>query len=266
MQHILINELSVVGQADHLADANDIMRLLAKTYRELEPMRCGGAVFRHSTLGSCQVCPDLSVYEWLKQPHRGEMHAVRQEILEFVTKSPQIDTWLAKNAPDHSCQRTMGNITTPYPFSSLAGAAHLAGWLLSVRDCNDFPAGSVEVHYCEEGDQVRLVSLQHFIEVAEAQSVYRRYESNPKHEDFATYGVRGTPMDISPVEAQRLLNCGLQFANDRRIFARHNNRIYVFHPHRQEANLFHGYPVDPHELRQRQIDIYNQMRVLGWLD
>jgi hypothetical protein len=265
MPNILINELSLVGQADHHATADEFMRLLAETYRELEPMLCGGQLYRHSTLGQCLLCPDLSVYEWLRRPQKGEMRAIRNVIQEFLTKRPRIDTLLAEAAPDHICRCIVNDITVECPFSSLAGAAHLAGWLLSLRGCTDFPPGSVEIHYCKEGNQPQALDLQHFIEVAEAQAICRRYESNPKHEDFSTYGIRGTRMDLKPAEAQRILNCGVQFAGDKRVFAYHNNRIYVFNPHRAEANLFHGYPVEPQELRQRQVDIYNQLRALGWV-
>lgn len=268
MPNILINELSLVGQADHPTTADEFMRLLAETYRELEPMLCGGQLYRHSTLGSRHLCPDLSVYEWLRRPQtqKGEMRAISSFILKLVTKQPAIEILLAEAAPDHICQRSVDDTTVECPFSSLAGAAHLAGWLLSLRGCADFPSGSVEVHYCKDGNQPQVRFLQHFIEVAEAQVICRRYEPNPKHEDFSTYGIRGTLMDLKPAEAQRILNCGVQFADDKRVFAYHNNRIYVFNPHRVEANLFHGYPVEPHELRQRQVAIYNRLRACGWVN
>ncbi|MCG8352985.1 MAG: hypothetical protein MI924_34915 [Chloroflexales bacterium] len=237
---------------------------LGESLRALEPMRCDGERYIHSTFATRLLGEKLTVYEWLYGPYQSDLRDIRLLIIVLFRKGPYIDELLAARV--HTCDRTWNNQVVSLANTSVAGAAYCSGCLVSLYGCVDFPTGPVEVLYSEGNAPGRVISIRHIVDSADAQAISRRYEPNPKHDDFPNQGVRGTRMDLRPEEAQQVLHCGLQFEDDKRVFAQHNKRIYVFNPHRQEANLFHGYPVDSRELRRRQVDIYNRLRNLGWVD
>ena len=244
MPNILLNELSAIGQAAHPVNADEFMHDLAVTYEALKPISYGGVLYRHSTLGSCRITPYMTVYEWLRRSQTGKMRTVQQLLLEVMTKRPKIDAWLAEHAPNHMCQRRhMGNIGH-HAFSSLAGAAHMNGWLLSIRHCIDFPCGPIEVGYSADGRGSRMMTIEHFVEPVEAISRRRIYEASDKHQAIPgqNYGVPIAPMDLKPAEAQLVLDWAQIIPGEQRIFSWHERKIYVFFEHTSQH--YHGYLVE----------------------
>jgi hypothetical protein len=267
MPNILINELSAVGQAPHAAAADGLMRELATTYKALEPILCGGALYSHSMLGGSQLTETMTVYGWLAQRHAGAMQVVRLLILDIINKRPKIDNWLRDHVPEHTCQHMTSVETTSRVFSALAGAAHMEGWLLSIRDCNAFPQGSVQVDYCEQGESLRPCRLEHFVVSADVTAKRRVYEPNEKHKTTSTQnsGVRIAAMDLRPEEAQRVLDCAQFIPNERRVFSLYGRKIYVFFEHTPQH--YHGYLVEnPREYQTRDAVIYNQLRDWRWVE
>lgn len=266
MPNILLNELSAVAQAAYPVHADEYMRDLAATYEALKPISYGGALYRHSTFGTCRLTPSMTVYEWLRRAQTGKMRTVQRLLLEVVTKRPKIDTWLAEHAPHHMCQRRhMGNVVQQ-AFSSLAGAAHMGGWVLSIRQCIDFPYGPIEVDYSADGTAPRTMVLEHFIEPAEAISRRRIYEASDKHPATPTQnnGVPIAPMDLQPAEAQEALDWAQAIPDEKRIFGRQGHKIYVFFEH--TTRHYHGYLLeDPQEYQSRDARIYNHLKSWGWI-
>lgn len=73
-------------------------------------------------------------------------------------------------------------------------------------------------------------------------------------------------MDLKVEEATQVLNSGEELVkHDRRVYAYYRACIYVFHPHRQQQNLYHGFPVLPDELMRDNIHTYNAARKKGWI-
>lgn len=267
MPNILVNELSAVGQAAHAAAADDLMRELAATYKALEPMLCDGALYSHSMLGGSQLTETMTVYEWLALRHTGAMQIVRLLILDIINKRPKIDNWLRDHAPNHACEHTAGGETISRVFSALAGAAHLEGWLLSIRDSKDFPQGSVQVNYCEVGKNLRPCHIEHFVFATDAAIKRRVYEASDKHKTTPTQnsGVRIAPMDLRAEDAQRVLDNARVIPREKRVFSLHSRKIYVFFEHTPQH--YHGYLVEnPREYQSRDADIYNQLRAWGWVE
>ena len=266
MPNIIVNERSVTGQAAHPAEADALMHTLAATYKALEPMLCGGALYAHSLVGAGALTDAMSIYEWLKLRHTGPMQVVRFVILDMVTKRPKIDNWLRDHVPAHACQHTTSAGTHDRAFSALAGAAQMHGWLLSIRDCPDFPRGPIEVTYSEQAENLRPCHLEHFVVPDDATAIRRVYEPSDKHKltTSQTGGVRIAPMDLKPDEAQRALDWARAIPGEKRAFALHDHKLYVFFAH--TTLRYHGYLVeDPLEYQSRDADIYNQLLAWGWV-
>ena len=77
----------------------------------------------------------------------------------------------------------------------------------------------------------------------------RKYNPNPKHETPGTQGRKGSKLDLSPLEAERLLNDPLhcfEVPGKRQLVGVLNDKIYVF----QEDGTggYHAYPATGNEV------------------
>ena len=77
----------------------------------------------------------------------------------------------------------------------------------------------------------------------------RKYSSNPKHEQPWIGGRKGTPLDLTPIEAELLLNdpiiC-ISVPSKRQLVAVKNGKIYVFQD--DGAGGYHAYPATGNEV------------------
>jgi hypothetical protein len=77
----------------------------------------------------------------------------------------------------------------------------------------------------------------------------RKYNPNPKHESPGAPGRRGTRLDISAQEAERLLNDAahcIEVPGKRQCVGVRNGRIYAFQ--QDPAGGYHAYPVSGNEV------------------
>lgn len=263
--HIVVNEFSFTAQAKHRQYATDLMRKLMKTLQALELRRCGDPIHAHSLLWQQRVSPEQTLQEWIAGPYERELQPIRLLLSKLLTNGPHIDIRLADI--NHDCEIEQENERISVKGSGIAGAAWLKACLVGLDECDSFPDCTIEVHYREGDSKFEKLNIEHICGLEGTKRVVRIFESHPKHDqDFPTYGVRGTPMDLKVDEATRLLNSGEELVeNDRRVYACHRQRIYVFHPHRQQQNLYHGFPVESDELMRHNIHAYNAARRKGWL-
>jgi hypothetical protein len=152
--------------------------------------------------------------------------------------------------------------------TSVAAAAELEGWLVSLRGCIDFPRASVTVRYCRDDNSAEHdIIIIHFIEQFDIYQVHRVYEASDKHKPLASQnsGVYVSPMDLDEREAQKALDRAVSLPGEKRIFAFYNWKIYVFFEHTERH--YHGYLVqNAHEYQSRDAKVYNQLLKLGWID
>ena len=77
----------------------------------------------------------------------------------------------------------------------------------------------------------------------------RKYNPNPKHEAPGTQGRKGSKLDLSPLEAERLLNdplhC-LEVPGKRQLVGVLNGKIYVFQD--DGTGGYHAYPATGNEV------------------
>jgi hypothetical protein len=91
----------------------------------------------------------------------------------------------------------------------------------------------------------------------------RKYSSNPKHEQPWLGGRKGSALDLSPIEAEGLLNdpinC-LAVPEKRQFVAVKNEKIYVFQD--DGAGGYHAYPVTGNEVFTKYPAIARQIAQL----
>ena len=168
----------------------------------------------------------------------------------------------------HRCAHHRGGLLVDVARTSVAAAAALEGWLVSLYGCIDFPRESVTVRYCQDDNsEEHDVIITHFIEQSDIYQVRRVYEASAKHQSGASQnsGVYVSPMDLDQREAQKALDHAVSLPGEKRVFAFYNWKIYVFFEHTERH--YHGYLVqNPHEYQSRDAKVYNQLLKLGWID
>jgi hypothetical protein len=257
MPDVVINELSVTGQAANRFAADDLMRGLGRALQALKRGKDDLKVYTHSDLANKRLhggTGENTVHDWLSGPLGRELQPVRLLLLTYLRRGPFLDL-LMGDAP-HVCYHTFQNESIDHPLSGLAGAARLRVALLSFAGCTRFPSGPVRVRYgVTDADAIPL-ALQHFLDDREVDRARRKYEPHTKHTGGASRGVRGTPMDLSTEDAQAALDQCVSSHDERRVCARFRSKIYVFHPHSLEENLYHGFPMDESEVREKMPSLY----------
>ena len=262
--HIVVNEFSFTAQAKDYQFATALMCKLAKTIQALEPRRCGDSIHAHSLLWQQRVSPEQTFQELIEGPYERELQPIRLFLKKLLRNGPYIDTRLGDI--DHDCEIEQEHVRISVKGSGIAGAARLEGCLVGLDGCDAFPECAIEVHYREGTLNFKQLDIEHICSEEGTKRVVRVFESHPKHdEEFPTHGVKGTPMKLKLEEATRVLNSGEELVeNDRRVYAYYQGRMYVFHPHRQQQNLYHGFPVELDVLMRENIHAYNAARRKGW--
>lgn len=259
MPNIVINELSAISQASDLFAVDALMRGLAQALHAVK--QASGAndftVYKHCDLANRDLCSGpnkLTVHGWLSKNPTRELKVSRDLLLRLLTKSPYLDTVL----PDtpHVCYHIFRGESTNHPFSGLACAAHLRVALLSFADCARFPKGLVSVRYGSSEQDAVTSDLQHFLDEHDVDRARRKYEPHEKHTGGPMHGSRGTPMDLSDIDAQTALDQCVAVSGEKRVCSRFRGKIYVFLPHRAEENRYHGFPMDESEVYEKMPKLY----------
>ena len=273
-QRILVNELSVSKQAANDHEAGEIINCLAHMLRELmkhgDQIGCELAISTSANLANMQllsVGSNSTFHAGLFKRRGPDQQAASGFLQKLLSNRPSTEELLAKHVR-HRCAHHRGGSLVDVARTSVAAAAALVGWLVSLRGCADFPRAPVTVRYCqddnsEEHDDV----ITHFIEQPDIYQVCRVYEASAKHQPVASQnsGVYVSPMDLDQREAQKALDHAVSLPGEKRVFALYNWKIYVFFEHTERH--YHGYLVqNPHEYQSRDAKIYSQLLKLGWLD
>lgn len=274
--HLLINERSVVGQAENPYVADLLLLGVVETLTELEPRRISDSddpsadpdrIFSHSSLFFSNLCPQMTIEHLLFEQRAHDdatlrrLRTARTFLLRNLRSGPYIDTIL--NGVVHSCEGYEDGRPVELANTAIAGAIHFDGVLISFQQCINYPSGDLTIRYLTN-ERNGEFKIEHYTEVKEVRSRRRRFWPHPKHNrSMPTYGVKDTPMDLTDEEAEELLNRGIPIGS--RIFGcLAKGKIYVFPRH--GANEYHGYPVDVRELRTRAAAVYSCLRTLGWCE
>jgi hypothetical protein len=272
-QRIFFNEHSVAGQAQSDYAAGILIYNLADVLRTLS---------RHVKDSGRDFAPTTSKTTWERALvvtaerqvrfydsiclRRGvEDQAVRNTLLGLLRRVPFSEELLVGHE-GHRCERHHDTEAVVLSGSSIAAAAALQGWVVSLRDCDEYRRGALVVSFRPADGDAYDVKLPHFIEGDDISQVKRYYEHNPKHKLNATHnnGVDISSMDLHENIAQQVLTQAVEITGETRLFGWHSETIYVFFEHTERH--YHGYRVDdPGEYQARDARVFNGLRDLGWV-
>jgi hypothetical protein len=258
--HVLINERSFVGQATS-HNAQTLMQQLAETLDTLDPCLCGDRRMVHSTLASQPLIDTQTLYDWLFNQRSPRLQALKVFLMVGLRKGPFIDTIMA--SVSHLCDYNDEDVSS----SSLAGAAHFHGALVSLDQSPAFASDPLIVQFCYgPGANLDSMEIPNFHEARQARRLRRRYVPNPKHHPArarppatempldpeydpmdAAKQIRLLDPELDPPDtaAQRLLDRALP--SGKQFYARtsseqgRNEIFYEFQP--DNAGGYHGYVV-----------------------
>jgi len=170
-QRILVNELSVSKQAANDYAAGDIINCLAHTLRELikhgDQIGCEIAISTSANLANMRLLsigPNNTFYACLFKRRGPDQQAVSGFLQKLLRNRPSTEELLAKYER-HRCAHYKNGLLVDVARTSVAAAAALEGWLVSLRGCSDFPRASVTARYCrDDNSEEHDVVIVHFIE------------------------------------------------------------------------------------------------------
>lgn len=245
----LINERSFIGQAQHNDDADKLMIVLFDIIKELEPLS-SKQILTHTTFFSCYITAQIKVKDWLyqksKSPNGDEQETSRVLLIKLMNKGPFIDDILDEELEFHECYFKNHDVCG----SSLAGAVHLQGNLISLQNAPDFVSQFIKLRYSQDGVDYKEIEITNLTYVSHAKNLRPCYVPSPKH----ALGGWGTLMDLNDEVAQAVLDKGI--VSGRQIYGYYNGKFYEF----QYDNFagFHGYPVEENEVPYKVIESLKQ--------
>ncbi len=236
MDYLVINEMSVEGQASSPQHGDTLMKEMADALKALEPIR--REVLRREDLRNRQLSKNQTVFQWLFGRGPRETKNTRDFLMKVLSKGPFLETLLC-NVP-HTCYMGDGESRQSVDGSGLAGAVHFGAILLSFAESKQFPRTPVTVWYGENGDQPTPEVLRHVVNEGDVRAVRRWYEPHSKkHHPGNNEDSHHAPMDLKDEIAQLVLDRAVSVPDDNRVVGLHEGRFYVFHRH--EKNTYHGF-------------------------
>jgi hypothetical protein len=133
--HFLINELSFIGQAEDIHQADQLIESLVKIIKEINQIKGSDPLQTHSSLSSQKISQDLTLYEWLNtqlKSSNSQTRILARLLIEILNKGPFVDVQeLLNPEPCYYNQKDVSN-------SSISGAVHLQGILISLQNTDEF--------------------------------------------------------------------------------------------------------------------------------
>lgn len=257
MDYLVINEMSVEGQASSPQHCDTLMKEMADALKALEPIR--QELLVHEDLCNRQLSKAQTVHQWLVRRGPRQTDIIRGVLIRLFRKGPFLETFL-RNV-QHAC--CVGNADSQQPAegSGLAGAVHFRAILLSFAESKQFPRGPVTVWYGENGVQPTAEELRHVVKEDDVRGVRRWYEAHSKkHHRGNDEDSHHAPMDLKGEIAQQVLDRAVSVPGEKRVVGYYEGRFYVFHAHRIEENTYHGFLMAESEVEQKLPRHYELLR------
>ena len=153
-QRIFVNELSVTGQASNEYIAGELIGNLAEVLqalsRHLEGAGKPQALTSSATLSTMPLIrtplEEVTFWDCLFKRRAQTQQSVRGLVQKLLTNGPHTEELLAGQV-GHQCKRQRDTHVIPLSGSSIAAAAALQGWVVSLRDCDDYPPETLVVTF-----------------------------------------------------------------------------------------------------------------------
>ena len=133
--------------------------------------------------------------------------------------------------------------------SSIAGAAHLKGTLVSFQGAAEFEADRIQVSFSVDGEAYQDIDIPNLTDERQVSQLRRHYVPSPKHAlrrrgKHAKHALKKrkpyiAPMDLDDETAQTVLDNGIQ--SGKQVYGYHSGKFYTFQP--DNVGGYHGYPI-----------------------
>ncbi|MBS3028130.1 MAG: hypothetical protein HCA25_13885 [Dolichospermum sp. DET50] len=263
--HFLINELSFIGQAINKYEADELMNNILEIIYEIKDIANDDPILTHSSFTYQKLCLNLTVREWLFSQIKGQKSNVQTDeetkkqtkleiLLKLLSKGPYIDTDYKYLIDDCQCFYQQKDVSS----SSLAGAAKLPGILISLQNNPDFVQENIEVEFQEGTNSKETRIINNLTEIKQARKICPCYKISSNKHDLVGHWERGTPMDLTDEEAQKVLNSSVPSSNKnskkRYGYHKKTDQCYVFLPDgdffdEQGYPTYHGFPIPCDQVR-----------------
>jgi hypothetical protein len=234
--YFFINELSFIGQAKDVYEAEKFIAELYSVIKEIQPLQGDKPVQTHSNIANEKICSDLTFHDWLQDKIKSTNNNNRTLatlLLKILRKGPFIDQQRILNSYQCYFERKDAH------FTSLSGAAYYQGILISLQNSPSFSDDIVKVKFGHEKQELKNIEITNLIKINQLKKIRRHYQPSPKHRQRGEQGIKGTQMDLSNEDAQIALDTGIPYG--RQIYSYYNEKYYEFQS--DNAGGFHGYPI-----------------------
>jgi len=255
--HFFINELSFIGQAKDSYEADELMDELIGVIKEIDKIKGNDIIKNHPIISSCQLAPDLTLYEWLQRKLNSGNSRDKRVALELTQIIRKGNTNIRNLLQNCQCFSSTKDISD----SSIAGAVHLQGILISLQNAEEFSEENIIIILISENQENQNRTIHNLTRVPQARKICPRY--NPdygKHDSMRTWK-NATTMDLRDEDAQKALNRSIEY-KDRQRFSYFREKFYRFHfentYNAQGYPTYHGYPVKdsdvPNDIKKQLIE------------
>ncbi|MDJ0660888.1 MAG: hypothetical protein QNJ42_15580 [Crocosphaera sp.] len=239
--HFLINELSFIGQAEDIYQADQLIESLVKIIKEINEIKGSDPLQTHSTLSYQKISQDLTLKQWLHNNFKSlesKNQKIAQVLIRMLNKGPFVDVQgLLNTKPCYYNEKDVSN-------SSISSAVYLQGILISLQNSDNFTAEYITINIQNEPNE--NICIHNLTKIQQARKICPKYNPHPKHDSQSSWK-NATPMNLNDDDAQKALNQSIKYKELQR-YSYFDDKYYRFHSdntfNNQGYPTYHGYPVD----------------------
>ncbi|MBE9142398.1 hypothetical protein [Planktothrix mougeotii] len=181
--NFLINELSFIGQATNIYDADTLMKALAEVIKAIKPILGNDSIYIHELFSNCKITENYTVKDWVYEKSLSNDHDQVQALLliKLFTDGPFILDILNQELLYWECEFNGED----YCESSLAGAAYLQGILISLQQAPDFSSELINVLFKLDENPSEIIEVYNLINADQVKNIPGHYlPPNPQREIY----------------------------------------------------------------------------------
>jgi hypothetical protein len=199
---------------------------------------------------------NYSFQQWLQHANPATERPLILSLLLNKSK-PKIPDWIGlkteKLAKDYCFDELVWGLVYFFDLVLFSFATH-EKWHTELFECEYFDM-------TDDDEATKIAVIRHASTAEHLRQHKRIYYCHPKHcHQLPHVGVRGTRMDLSEKEAEGVLRDALKIRNKKQLYgySKKTKSFYEFQPETPEEskpilgerNRYHGYPVQPKELKK----------------
>lgn len=286
MTYIFINAASLVGQAQDLHQAGQLLNTMMETYDDLKKICVQGhSLYRDEPLENKQIVEGNTFRNVVDFRRKQIDEAQEQQAAAVGDVTPERERFGRFTRDIARCPIAVQEFghqkfeclleSEEVQYKAIGYTAHFTSTLfegtagtaamLSMHGCATYSSARIEVLYASDTD-FGLRQVWNLTQRQDVADVRRNYAHNPKHSRATVVDeMIVSEMDLCGEDAQRLLHRATTLEGERRLFARHNGRVYIFPCHDEARREYHGFPVEPAEMKRRMRSICDRLyKCFGW--